>query len=184
MQLTSQRFGSILKVGGCQAELAVKHKIFNQDQSFRVAKVSCLGAQRMLTSHLMKLPMSGQTSEWSLHNQECGTRALFSLSLTAGWLARTTMEAPLCPTLCVRAQPLCRVRLFATPWTVARQAPLSMEFLREDYWSGLPLPCPGDLPDPRIEPASPASPALTGGCFNTEPPGKPKLPGWNLGHSQ
>ena len=48
------------------------------------------------------------------------------------------------------------VRLFVTPWTVARQAPLSMGFSRQEYWSGLPCPSPGDLPDPGIEPRSPA----------------------------
>ena len=46
------------------------------------------------------------------------------------------------------------VRLSATPWTVAHQAPPSMEFFRQEYWSGLPLPSPGDLPDPGIEPTS------------------------------
>ena len=51
---------------------------------------------------------------------------------------------------------LSRVRLFATPWTVAHQVPLSMEFSREEYWSGLPFPSSGDLPDPGIEPGSPA----------------------------
>ena len=51
---------------------------------------------------------------------------------------------------------LVHVRLLATPWTVARQAPLSMEFSRQKYWSGLPFPPPGDLPDPGIEPMSPA----------------------------
>ena len=68
---------------------------------------------------------------------------------------------------------LSRVRLFATPWTVARQAPQSMRFPRQEYWSGLPFP-PPDLPDPGIEPVSPASPALAGGFFTTESPGKPK----------
>ena len=53
-----------------------------------------------------------------------------------------------------------RVRLFATLWTVARQAPLSMGFSRQEYWSGLPCPPPGDLPDPGIEPKSPVVPAL------------------------
>ena len=48
------------------------------------------------------------------------------------------------------------VQLFATPWIVARQAPLSMGFSRQEYWSGLPCPPAGDLPDPEIEPASPA----------------------------
>ena len=69
---------------------------------------------------------------------------------------------------CVKS--LSCVRLFVTPWTVAYMAPLSMEFSRQEYWSGLPFPSPGDLPDPEIKPASPA---LAGGFFNTEPPGKP-----------
>ena len=49
---------------------------------------------------------------------------------------------------------LSRVQLFVTPWTVAYQAPLSMGFSRQEYWSGLPLPSPGDLPNPGIEPRS------------------------------
>ena len=56
------------------------------------------------------------------------------------------------------------------PWTVARQAPLSMEFSRQECWSGLPFSCPGDLPDPGIEPGSPAFQADS---LPTEPPGKP-----------
>ena len=55
------------------------------------------------------------------------------------------------------AQLLSYVQLFATPWTVAHQAPLSMGFSRQDYWRGLPCCLPGDLPDPGMEPASPAS---------------------------
>ena len=51
-----------------------------------------------------------------------------------------------------------RVQLFATPWTVAQQAPLSMELLKQEYWSGLPIPSPKDLPDPGIELGSPALP--------------------------
>ena len=58
---------------------------------------------------------------------------------------------------------------FGTPWTVAQQAPLSMGFSRQDYWSGLTFPPPGDLPDPGIEPASPA---LAGGSFTSEEPGE------------
>ena len=58
-----------------------------------------------------------------------------------------------------------RVRHSATPWTIARQAPLSMGFSRQEYWSGLPCPPPGDLPDPEIEPGSPAAPSLAGGFF-------------------
>ena len=54
------------------------------------------------------------------------------------------------------AQSFSRVRLFATPWAVAHQAPPSMEFSRQEYWSGLPFPSPRDLPDSGIEPVSPA----------------------------
>ena len=64
----------------------------------------------------------------------------------------------ICLCMCVCAQSLSCVRLFATPWTVALQAPL--EFSRQEYWSGLPFPTPGDLPDPMMEPTSLASPAL------------------------
>ena len=58
-----------------------------------------------------------------------------------------------------------RVRLFATRWIVAHQAPLSMKFSRQEFWSGLPCPPPRDLPDPGIEPKSLTSPALAGGYF-------------------
>ena len=57
------------------------------------------------------------------------------------------------------------VQLFATVWTVACQASLSMEFSSQEYWSGLPFHPPGDLPDPGIEPTSPASSALASGFF-------------------
>ena len=56
----------------------------------------------------------------------------------------------------VKVKLLSRVRLFATPWTVAHQAPWSMGFSRHEYWSGLPFPSPGNLPTPGIEPRSPA----------------------------
>ena len=64
-------------------------------------------------------------------------------------------------------QSLSLVCLFATLWSLARQAPLSMGFSRQDYWSGLPFPYPGDLPDPGIEPVSLTYPALAGGFFIT-----------------
>ena len=60
-----------------------------------------------------------------------------------------------------------RVRLFVTPWSIARQALLSMGFFRQEYWSGLPCPPPGDLPDPGIEPSSLMPPALAEGFFTT-----------------
>ena len=69
------------------------------------------------------------------------------------------------------AQLLSPVRLFATLWTAARQAPVSMGFSRREHWSGLPCPPPGDLPNPGIEPRSPA---LQVDSLPTELPGKPR----------
>ena len=60
--------------------------------------------------------------------------------------------------------------LFETPWIIVHQAPLSVGFSRQEYWSGLPCPPPGDLPNPGMEPISPA---LADGLFTTEPPGRP-----------
>ena len=73
----------------------------------------------------------------------------------------------------MRAQLFSHVQLFVTLWTVAHQAPLSMGFPRQEYWSGWPFPPPGDLPNPGVEPTSPVSPVLAGRFFTTEPPGKP-----------
>ena len=64
------------------------------------------------------------------------------------------------------------VQLFANPWTIAHQAPLSMGFSRQEHWSGLPFPSPGDLPDPGIKSVSLVSPALAGRFFTAEPSGK------------
>ena len=63
---------------------------------------------------------------------------------------------------------LSHVQLFATPWTVAHQAPPSIEFSRQEHWSGLPFPSPGDLPNPGIEPGSPT---LQADALQSEPPG-------------
>ena len=72
-------------------------------------------------------------------------------------------------------------RLFVTPWTVARQAPLSMRFSRQECWSGLSCPPPGDLPNPGSEPASLMSPALAGRFFTTNATWEAHLKG--LGYS-
>ena len=69
-----------------------------------------------------------------------------------------------------KVKSLSRVQLFATLWTVTYQASPSMGFSRQEYWSGLPFPSPGDLPDPGIEPGSPA---LQANALTSEPPGKP-----------
>ena len=80
------------------------------------------------------------------------------------------------PELFLEAQGACmlsHVCPFAAPWTVAHQAPLSMGFSNQEYWSGLPFSSLGDGPDPGIEPVSPVSSALAGGFFTTAPPEKP-----------
>ena len=74
--------------------------------------------------------------------------------------------------LCMHMCMLNSVQLFETPWTVACQTPLSVEFSWQEYWSGLPFPTPGDHPNSGTEPAPLASPALAR-FFSSEPPGKP-----------
>ena len=91
--------------------------------------------------------------EWSYKSWLCSAKQLL------GWVC---------------AQSLRCVRLFATLWTVACQAPPSMRFSRKEYWSGLPFSSPGDLPNPGIKPTSPASPELASRFLIIEPPGKPQ----------
>ena len=79
-----------------------------------------------------------------------------------------------CVCVCARThtQSLSHVCLFGTPWTVAHQAPLSVKFSRQEYWSGLPFLPPADLPNTGIEPVPLASPTLVGRFFTTKPLGK------------
>ena len=92
--------------------------------------------------HLLSLPWRSGT-EFPLSNHK------------GGFLGRQpALILRLCVCVCV-CYLLSNVQLFATPWTVACQAPLSMEFSRQEYWSGLPFPSPRDFPDPEIELRSP-----------------------------
>ena len=75
----------------------------------------------------------------------------------------------------VHSQLLSPVHLFDAPWTVACQVSLSIGFSKKEYWSGLPFPPPGDLPDPGIESKSPPFCILAGEFFTSEPPGNPWL---------
>ena len=77
-------------------------------------------------------------------------------NVTLSYQSTPSPECLLRHTCVCIVQPLSRVQLFATPWTLACQAPLSMGFPKEEYWSGLPLPPPGDPPSPGMEPLSPA----------------------------
>ena len=79
------------------------------------------------------------------------------------------MEGRIC--FAVYVESLSQIRLVVTPWTVTCQASLSMEFLRQEFWSGLPFPSPDDLPDAGTEPTS----ALAGGFCTTGPPGKCRI---------
>ena len=74
--------------------------------------------------------------------------------------------------VCVCTYTLSHVQLFVIAWTVAHQAPLSLGFSRQEYWSRLPFPSPRDLPDPWIKPVSLVSLSLVGGFFTIVPPGK------------
>ena len=105
--------------------------------------------------------------------EEGGIHQLCSLLASHRSSAAALGLIPLVPLISrflkVKVKSLSRVRLFVTPWTVAYQAPPSMGFSRQEYWSGLPFPSPGDLPDPGIKPRSPAFQADT---LTSEPPGK------------
>ena len=94
-------------------------------------------------------------------------------TLTIILVSNLTYSAQLIPVLLkVKVKSLSPVWLFVTPWTVTHQTPQSMEFSRQEYWSGLPLPSPGDLPNPGTEPGSPA---LQADALPSEPPGKPPV---------
>ena len=111
----------------------------------------------------MSLPREFRTQAWL-----CA-----SVMLTWGNLGMEDMKNTLHMCVCACVCSLSHVQLFATPWTVAHQAPLSMGFPRQGYWSVLLLPPPGNLLNLEIEPTSPA---LAGRFFTTELPGKP----WTL----
>ena len=126
-----------------------------------------------------KSPFSGCYLHWSyvllaLHSDPYWDKHI-NCPLSAFLISFFLYASLLCFTLTshVPAQPLSCVGSFATPWTVANQAPLSMGFFRQEYWSGLPCPPSGDLPYPGMETTSPVSLALAGGFFTTKAPRKP-----------
>ena len=100
------------------------------------------------------------------------TLAVYLLSLSCIHMEGQCFHSVLCPVHEVAKNqtvpsPFSRVLLFATSWTVAHQVPLSMGFNEQEYWSVLPFPPLGDLPDSGIEPSSPSSPALADKLFTT-----------------
>ena len=100
---------------------------------------------------------------WRIGHKESERAELLSLSRWIIW-------DNLILNMKVKVKLLSRVRLFVTPWTVAHQAPPSMGFSGQEYWSGLPFPSPGNLPDPGIESRSPT---LQTDALTSEPPGNP-----------
>ena len=108
-------------------------------------------------------------SPGDLHNPGIRPMSHVPPALTGGFFIAEPPEQLRISMLKVKVKSLSRVRLFATPWTVGYQAPPSMGFSRQESWSGLPFPSPGDLPDPGIEP-----PALQADTLPSKPPGKPQ----------
>ena len=126
----------------------------------------------------MKIMVSGPITSWQIERRkvEVVTDFIFLGSKITGdcdcshGIKRRLLLGRKAMTKLGEVKWLSRVRLFAIPRTIARQAPPSMGFSRQEYWSGLPSPSPGDLPDPGIELWSPA---LQADALTSEPPGKP-----------
>ena len=110
------------------------------------------------------------TSCWISWKQQIINPFIYSQSFCWCWFSNRVTSSSFIIRL-LPAQSLNPVQLFVTPWTVAHQVPLSVGFSRQEYWSGLPFPSPGDLPHPGIEPRSPA---LQADSFSSETPGKHK----------
>ena len=108
---------------------------------------------------------NGWFTGWLIHKQKCLSSAKKLCDVTEEGDCTDIQENELCS----EVKLLSRVRLFTIPWTVAYEAPLSMEFSRQEYWSGQPFPSPGGLPDPGMESRSPA---LRADALPSELPGK------------
>ena len=138
------------------------HQVLGRwDYGFKVLQV----APSILPGHLVsEVLLSYHVSQFTsfLHLGCLSTSSLTchslltSLGLTPALFPSQTCSRQLPKTSCPCAWSLSRVQLFVTPWTLAHQAPLSMEFSRQEHWSGLPFPSPRDLPNPGMEPGSPA----------------------------
>ena len=114
------------------------------------------------------------------HSNSWTTRKVYPLLCKYTHIARAHslmyIGVYVCVCVCARTlSHLSRVQCLATLWTVACQSPLSMGFSRQEYWSGLPCPPPGDLPNPRMEHSSPVSPNIADEFFTTEPLRKPNV---------
>ena len=128
----------------------------------------CLGAVSLSCIHPWPQPQEDSSSVWAVVTQGCWSLLHCYWSLGSPSLVNPASFS-ISTLWKVKVKSLSHVRLLATPWTVAYKAPLSMGFFRQEYWSGLPFPSPGDLPNPGIDPGSPA---LQADALPSEPSGK------------
>ena len=155
--------GTTLWLAGCWEAAVGASRFWNQDSDPRVpVSFVCLGFGSFKDGLRGSSTLSGPVF---LSSQAC-MRLLLWCYICYCYYPRLIGPAESPMRLCV-----CTLRYdWAIPWTVAHQAPLSTGFFSQDYWSGLPFPPPGDLPNPGIKPACPASPALAGGFLTTSIP--------------
>ena len=148
---------------------------------FHPSQQSCLRSQ----SHLKSFHNFSDQGKPSSHNSGDIISVALTLVAVYTYVFDCCLPTPQSVSSISEVKSLSHVRLFATPRTVAYQAPPSMGFSRQAYWSGLPFSSPGDLPNPGTEPGSPA---LEADALTSEPPGKPKLhkamPMYQSSHSQ
>ena len=120
------------------------------------------------------IPHHIPSTPWCLHSSHASPCAVPEISHAPTTTTTGPLHTLFPVSACVCAQLLNCIQLFVTLWTVACQAPLSMEFSRQEYWSRLPFPPPRDLPDPKIEPTSPLSPVLRADALLLNHQGSPE----------
>ena len=153
----------ILGCSGC-------HKKMPRMELLKQQKSTCSQFYRLVAQGLGSTGVGFLKMAPSLAFRRPASHCAFSATVLGG--LERELSSLLTRTLTLQDQCLCvsyfsHVQFFATPWTVARQAPLFMGFSRQEYWGGLPFPSPGDLPDQQIEHTSTVSPALASGFFTS-----------------
>ena len=138
------------------------HQWCSQSSPINSTNIYCchVSGAKLVTGHTVVM-------SWSMSTQNSYIEVLTSPSPLVLYLEGELIKRYL-QSACIPSH----VQLFATLWTGAHHAPLSLGFFRQEYWSRLPFPPPGDLPNPGIEPLSPASPALQADSLPTEPSGR------------
>ena len=124
----------------------------------------CESWTRLMTCVSIKFP---NRQNLSCHYYHCAYVIMWENTLKKCVIQLTKEGMLICKMQVCMLSHFSLVLLFATPWTIVCQAPLSMGFSRQEYWCGVPCPLEGDLPDPEIKPEYPASLALAGGFFTS-----------------